>query len=97
MADKANEKSMEAARVALAAHTGHLMIDGDAGIQVWHLLVSLHEYCAANDIDLEDEMVEVRMFLTTEGRGQFPAWDAFAAAKSVRLKPAPTYPGLSEH
>lgn len=91
MADKANEVSIGAARVAVAAHTASLMIEGDADIQVWHLLVSLHEYCAAEGINFDEAIAEVREFLSSEGAGHFPAWEAFTAAKnSARQAALPT-------
>lgn len=55
-----NRPSVQAAEAALKAHETALGIEGDASIQVWHLLVSLHAYCAEHGVDFDQELREVK-------------------------------------
>lgn len=52
--------SIDAASMAVDVHRQRLGIDGDASVQVWQLLVSLQEYCAANDVDIDEVLADVR-------------------------------------
>ena len=53
-----NEKSVNAATAALAAHASALGIEGDASIQLWHLMASLSEWAAVNGVSVEAELNE---------------------------------------
>lgn len=53
-----NEKSVTAAAAALAAHASALGIEGDASIQMWHLMASLSEWAAVNGVSVEAELNE---------------------------------------
>lgn len=55
-----NRPSVNAARAAVDAHGDALGIEGDASIQMMHLLASLHEYCAVNVIDFDDVLAAAR-------------------------------------
>jgi len=61
-----NNPSVTAAERAIAAHQASLGIDGDDSIQVWHLLESLHEYCAARGIDLDEELASVKEHIASD-------------------------------
>lgn len=68
-----NQASCEAAAKAVQTHTDKLGIEGDPETQVWHLLVSLHEYCAVNGIDLDAQFADVRQQIVS-GQVQSPKW-----------------------
>lgn len=38
----------------MEAHQGKLGCDGEHDIQLWHLLASLHEWCAVYGVDFDD-------------------------------------------
>ena len=90
MSEVVNERSLSAAQAALDAHRNALGIEGDASIQLWHLLVSLHEYCAANKMDFDAELAEVREGLVS-GELDVPAWEAFSAAKGKSGQTRPPF------
>jgi hypothetical protein len=50
--------SVDAAQAALDAHDSALKLETGAepGVQLWHLLYSLHDWCNEHDIDLEKEL-----------------------------------------
>lgn len=57
LADSADANpSLAAAQQAIEAHAKALGIEGDASIQVWHLLVSVRDYCVANNLDFDEEV-----------------------------------------
>jgi len=68
-----NEKAYEAAARAVDKHTDHLGIEGEPSVQIWHLLASMHEYCAMNGVDLDAQLADVRQQITS-GDIQSPAW-----------------------
>lgn len=78
----ANQPSVQAAEAALKAHENALGIDGGVNIQVWHLLVSLHEYCAARGVDFDTELAEVKNGIAS-GELDVPACYALAKKKPV--------------
>lgn len=81
---EANQASVDAAAAALKTHEDALNLEGDPSIQVWHLLVSLHEYCAAKGIDFNERLLDVREELAS-GVFSSPAWEA-AHRNWVELK-----------
>lgn len=46
--------SVAAATKAIEAHGNALLIEGDAGIQVWHLIISLRHYALLHQLDLPE-------------------------------------------
>lgn len=85
-----NEKAYEAAARAVDKHTDYLGIEGDREIQVWHLLASLHEFCAVNGVDLDAQIADVRKQIMT-GEIQSPAW---VAAHSPAKRDDSQAPGM---
>lgn len=81
-----NVPSVEAAQAALKAHETALGIEGDASIQVYHLLLSLREFCAANGVDFDKELAEVNQLLAS-GELAMPACDALAK-KGLQHRPS---------
>jgi hypothetical protein len=59
-----SNKSRVAASAAIEAHTESLLIEGDIGMQVWHLLVSLFDFARAEGIDIENLIAETRKHST---------------------------------
>lgn len=54
-----NQKSFSAAQAAISAHAEALGIEGDASIQLWHMLASMSEWAAVNRVSLVDELLEL--------------------------------------
>lgn len=77
-----NTKSVKAAQAALDAHEVTLGIEGGNECQVRHLLVSLHEFCGANQIDFDLVLSEVKEAVTSGEEAL--AWKKFAADKARR-------------
>ena len=67
--------SVVAAEKALAAHGDVLGIEGDAKTQVSHVVASLHEYCAANGVDFDVEVADVKRNIAS-GEIESPLWRA---------------------
>ena len=87
MNERVNQQSVTAAERALAAHAEALGgIEGDASIQVWHLLASLQEYCVANAVDLDTELRQVRESLSN-GDLALPASAAYINSQSRTRAP----------
>lgn len=80
---EANQPSVEAAQAALTAHGAALGLEGDASVQVHHLLLSLREFCAASGVDFDKELAEVNELLAS-GELPMPAYDALAKKKLQR-------------
>lgn len=55
-----NLVSVAAAATAVTAHSDALGIEGDEQIQLWHLVASLHEFAAAQGLNLADIINDVR-------------------------------------
>ncbi|WP_429481897.1 hypothetical protein [Paraburkholderia youngii] len=62
-----------AAAKAIDAHHAALLIEGDESIQLYHLLASLHEYCASKRVDLDAVFKQVREDIES-GDVQSPLW-----------------------
>jgi hypothetical protein len=78
-----NQPSVEAAQAALKAHGTALGIEGDTSMQVYHLLLSLREFCAASGVDFDKELAEVNELLAS-GELTMPAYDALTKKKLQR-------------
>lgn len=77
-----NELSVIAAEKALAAHAEALNgIEGNASVQVWHLLASLQEFCAVKGVDLDAELRELREGIS-RGELNLPASEESLKKKS---------------
>lgn len=81
--EERKQPSLEAAQAALKAHGTALGIEGDASIQVWHLLVSLKEFCAASGVDFDKELAEVNESIAS-GEINVPACAELAKKKLQR-------------
>jgi len=68
-----NQRSLDGAQKALAAHTEWLLLEGGPDVQLWHLLISLQEYCGANGIDFNEQLNSTREQLS-DGEIVSPAW-----------------------
>lgn len=66
---------VNAADAAVIAHKEALLIEGDAEIQVYHLLASLRELCARKGLDLDAIHQEVRDAVVS-GEIESPLWKA---------------------
>lgn len=53
-------KSVEAACAAVDAHQGKLGCDGERDMQLWHLLASLHEWCAVYGVNFDDVLKDFK-------------------------------------
>lgn len=80
-----NREAFAAAGVALVAHKNQLGIEGDASAQLWHLLLSLHEYCGATGLPLDTLIMDVRAAVAA-GEVSSPAWNAYANQSETRVK-----------
>jgi hypothetical protein len=63
-----SENGLRAARTALAAHRECLGIEGSDAVQLWHLLVSLAEFCQENGLDLRVEAADAIQHVRQETR-----------------------------
>lgn len=72
-----NQRSVEAADVALKAHSGFLTLEEGLGldVDVWHLLVSLQELCAAKGVDFNHQLMTAREVMKN-GEVSTPAFRA---------------------
>jgi hypothetical protein len=57
---KCNERAVAAGEAAVVAHTQNLGIVGGQSVQLWHALASLLEWSAANGIDFDEALEDVR-------------------------------------
>jgi hypothetical protein len=73
----ATQRAMAAIQHALSTHKQALFLEGDTETQIWHLLLSLSEFCAFKGIDLDAVLVEVRETMLS-GELAIPAWEAWA-------------------
>ncbi|MBC8741892.1 hypothetical protein F6X40_35680 [Paraburkholderia sp. UCT31] len=71
--EHANQKAVAAGKAAVDAHTNALGIEGAPHIQVWQLLGSLLEYCAAYNVDFNEQLTDV-LNTMEGGEIQVPAW-----------------------
>lgn len=54
-----NVVNVNAAAAALEAHSKAMGgVDGDPSVQLWHLLASLSEWAAVNNVNLHDELMQ---------------------------------------
>jgi hypothetical protein len=81
-----NGPSVEGAQAALKAHGAALGIAGGTSLQVYHLLLSLREFCAASGVDFDKELAEVNELLAS-GELAMPASEALAR-KKAQLRPS---------
>lgn len=72
---RAYVRSIEAAGAALKAHESAMGIEGDADIQLWQLLASLLEHCAARGLDFDKTLSEVKESIAA-GEIELPAYVA---------------------
>jgi hypothetical protein len=78
-----SQESVSAAEAAIATHSESLGgIEGDAQVQVYHLLVSLHEYCVARAVDIDATLREVKEGLATGELG-LPASEFYVKEKAI--------------
>jgi len=80
---RAHEKVDRAIWGAVKAHGDVLGIEGDESTQVFHLLASLHEYCATYAVDLYEEFAEVRKQIAS-GDISSPRWAERSNARSPK-------------
>jgi len=59
-----HEEAIAAAEAAIALHTTVLRLDddGDLGVALWHLLVSLREWGRATGVDFDAQLKLVKEF-----------------------------------
>jgi len=58
---------LDGAEVAIEAHRLTLGIEGDKEIQLWHLLVSLLDYCEANAINFDANLSGAKHYRSERG------------------------------
>ena len=87
-----NEKSVAAANAALNAHASALGIEGDASIQLWHLIASLSEWAAVNGVSVEAELKE---FNETLDKGELDSPAAEGARKTMLQSHARSQPSTT--
>jgi len=78
-------RSVAAATAAIKEHANALGIEGDSAIQIWHLVASLQEYCAANAVDLDAQLADVRKKIAA-GEIESPLW-VESQRKQARERP----------
>lgn len=78
---RSNEKYVSAAAAAIEAHANSLGIEGDASIQLWHLIASLSEWAAVNGVSIESELKE---FNETLDNGELDLPASEEARKATR-------------
>lgn len=75
-------RSVDAGQAAIDVHQKTLMCDGDASVQLWHLLASLHEWCAVQGVDFDQELKDFKSTFAA-GELNLPAAQAALQAKST--------------